>query len=157
MLITIPPPPDHDDNDPVLDDPTRTKRHAPNINVDTQRAVTLLKQLDEEDLMLLTSIFHMHPHLNNMHYWQKRFGLMTWVLRWGVFANSQNIKHVKQNIRRLQEQNQQQDIQIKSLANHLNLTMAQVSRHEEMLFELDMKMHIMNHTLHVIMRSLSEI
>ena len=35
--------------------------------------------------------------------------------------------------------------------------MAQVSRHEEMLFELDMKMHIMNHTLHVIMRSLSEI
>ena len=35
--------------------------------------------------------------------------------------------------------------------------MAQVSRHEEMLFELDMKMHIMNHILCVIMRSLSEI
>ena len=59
---------------------------------------------------------------------------MTWVLGWGVFANSQNIKHVKQNTRRLQEQNQQQDAQIKSLANQLNLTMAQVSRHEEMLF-----------------------
>ena len=61
--------PDHDDNDPVLDDPTRAKRHAPNIDVDTQRAVTLLKQLDEEDLMLLTSIldkvFCMHFHLNN--------------------------------------------------------------------------------------------
>ena len=48
-------------------------------------------------------------------------------------------------------------MQIKSLANHLSLTMAQVSGHEEMLFELDMKMHIMNHTLHVIMRSLSEV
>ena len=61
--------PDHDDNDPVLDYPTGAKRHAPNINVDTQRAVTLLKQLDGADLMLLTSIldkvFCMHPHLNN--------------------------------------------------------------------------------------------
>ena len=47
--------PDHDDNDPVLDDPTTAKRHTPNINVDTQRAINLLKQLDEEDLMLLTS------------------------------------------------------------------------------------------------------
>ena len=153
--------PDPDDNDPVLDDPSRVKRHAPNINVDTWRAVNLLKKLDEEDLTLLTSIlgkvFCMHPHLNNMHHWQIWFGLMTWVLGWGVFANSQNIKHVKQNIRRLQEQNQQQDTQIKSLANHLNLTMAQVSRHEEMLFELDMNMCIMNQTLHVIMRSLSEI
>ena len=35
--------------------------------------------------------------------------------------------------------------------------MAQVSRHDEMLFELDMKMNIMNHTLCVIMRSLSEV
>ena len=58
----------------------------------------------------------------------------------------------------IQDQNQQQDTQkAKSLANHLNLTMGQVSRHEEMLFELDIKMHIMNHTLHVIMRSLSEV
>ena len=104
---------DQDDNDPVLDGPTRTKRHAPNIDVDTWRAVNLLKQLNEEDLTLLTSIlykvFQMHPHLNNMHHQQKWFGLMTWVLGWGVFTNSWNIKHVKQNIRRLQEQNQQQD------------------------------------------------
>ena len=35
--------------------------------------------------------------------------------------------------------------------------MAQVSRHEEMLFELDMKMHIMNETLCKIMRSLSQV
>ena len=35
--------------------------------------------------------------------------------------------------------------------------MAQLSRHEEMLFELDMKMYIMNHTLCAIMQSLSEV
>ena len=66
--------PDPDDNDPVLDDPSRVKRHAPNIDVDTRRAVNLLKKLDEENLTLLTSIlgkvFCMHPHLNNMHHWQ---------------------------------------------------------------------------------------
>ena len=105
---------------------------------------------------ILDKVYHIQPHLNTTHHQQKHFGLMTWVLGWGVFVNSQNIKHIKQNIRRLQEQNWQQDAQIKSLANHLNLTMAQVSRHEEMLFELDMKMHIMNHTLCVIMWSLSE-
>ena len=43
---------------------------------------------------------------------------MTWVLGWGVFMNSENIKHIKQNIRRLQDQIQQQDAQIKSLANY---------------------------------------
>ena len=37
----------------------------------------------------------------------------------------------------------------------MNLTMAQVSHHAEMLFELDIKMHIMNETLCEIMWSLS--
>ena len=152
---------DDETDDTLLTDPTRTKWHVPNIDVDVQHSVNILKQLDEEDLQLLTQIldkvYCIHPHLNTTHHRQKHFGLMTWVLGWGVFANSQNIKHIKQNLWSLQEQNWQQDAQIKSLANHLNLTMAQVSRHEEMLFELDMKMHIMNHTLWVIMQSLSEV
>ena len=153
--------PDHDDSDAILDDLTRANRHARNIDVDTQRAINILKQLDEEDLALLTlildKVYCIHPRLNTTHHRQKHFGIMTWVLGWGVFTNSHNIKHIKQNICKLQDQNQQEDTQIKSLANHLNLTMGQVSRHEEMLFELDMKMHIMNHTLCVIMRSLSAV
>ena len=47
--------------------------------------------------------------------------------------------------------NQLQDKQIKQLANYLNLTMHQVDRHSEMLYELDTKMTIMNKTIQQIM------
>ena len=40
-----------------------------------------------------------------------------------------------------------QDKQIKQLANYLNLTMHQVDKHSEMLYEMDTKMLIMNNTL----------
>ena len=54
----------------------------------------------------------------------------------------------------LQEQNQLQDKQIKQLAKFLNLTMHQVNRHSEMLYELDMKMTILNKTRQQIMWSI---
>ena len=47
--------------------------------------------------------------------------------------------------------NQLQDKQIKCLAKILNLTMHQVSRHSEMLYEMDTKMFIINNTLQHIM------
>ena len=48
-----------------------------------------------------------------------------------------------------------QDKKIKHLAKHLNLTMHQVSRHEEMLYEIDTKMFIMNKTIQDIMMGLN--
>ena len=51
----------------------------------------------------------------------------------------------------LQKQNQLQDKQIKQLANYLNLTMHQVNRHSEMLYEMDTKMFIINSTLQHLM------
>ena len=47
-----------------------------------------------------------------------------------------------------------QDKQIKQLANYLNLTMHQVDRHSEMLYEMDTKMTIMNKTIQQIMWNL---
>ena len=81
----------------------------------------------------------------------KRVGIFTWILRWGVFSNARNIDKIKDNIHTLQKQNQLQDKQIKQLANYLNLTMHQVDRHSEMLYELDTKMVIMNKTIQQIM------
>ena len=49
------------------------------------------------------------------------------------------------------KKNQLQDKQIKHLAKYLNLTMNQVSRHDEMLYEMDTKMFIMNKTIQDIM------
>ena len=58
---------------------------------------------------------------------------------------------IKENLHTLQEQNQLQDKQINQLANFLNLTMHQVDRHSEILYELDTKMAIMNKTLQQVM------
>ena len=81
----------------------------------------------------------------------KRVGIFTWILGWDVYSNAKNIAKIKENIHALQEQNQLQDKQIKQLANYLNLTMHQVDRHSEMLYELDTKMTIMNKTIQQIM------
>ena len=53
----------------------------------------------------------------------KRFGILTWILGWGIFSNAQSITKIKENLHTLQEQNQLQDKQIKHLAKHLNLPM----------------------------------
>ena len=62
---------------------------------------------------------------------------------------------IKQNLQILQDQNILQDKQIKALANHLNLTMAHVNRHETMLYELDSKLRILKKTLQNVMVQLS--
>ena len=81
----------------------------------------------------------------------KRVGVFTWLLGWVVFSNIRNINKIKDNIHTLQKQNQLQDKQIKQLAKYLNLTMHQVDRHSEMLYELDIKMTIMNKTMQQLM------
>ena len=69
----------------------------------------------------------------------------------GYFLNARNLNKIKDNLHILQKQNQLQNKQIKQLANYLNLTMHQVDRHSEMLYEMDIKMTFMNKTIQEIM------
>ena len=85
----------------------------------------------------------------------KRVGILTWILGWGVYFNVQSITKINDNLHTLQKQNQLQDKQIKHLAKYLNLTMHQVSRHGEMLYEMDTKMFIMNKTIQDIILSIN--
>ena len=85
----------------------------------------------------------------------KRYSILTWVLGWGVFSNWCSINKIKKNLRILQDQNLLQDKQIKALADHLNLTMVHVNRHENMLYKLDAKLMILNKTLQSVMVQLS--
>ena len=85
----------------------------------------------------------LHKNLSHM----KRVGIFTWILGSGVFLNARSIAKIKDNLHTLQKQNQLQDKQIKQLPNYLNLTIHQVDRHSEMLYEMDTKMLIMNNTL----------
>ena len=84
----------------------------------------------------------------------KRVGIFTWILGWGIFSNARNIAKIKYNIHTLQRQNQLQDKQIKQLANYLNLTMHQVDKYNEMLYEIDTKMTIMNKTIQYIIQNI---
>ena len=84
----------------------------------------------------------------------KRVGIFTWILGWGIFSNARNIAKIKDNIHVLQKQNQLQNKQIKQLAHYLNLTMHQVDKHNEMLYEMDTKMTIMNKTIQHILWNL---
>ena len=72
-----------------------------------------------------------------------------------VYSNAQSISKIKDNLHTLQKQNQLQDKQIKHLAKYLNLTMYQISRHGEMLYEINNKMFIMNKTIQDIMLSIN--
>ena len=92
-----------------------------------------------------------NPSLHNNLSRMKRVCVFTWILGWGVYTNARNIAKIKDNIHTLQKQNQLQDKQIKQLVNFLNLTMHQVGKHSEMLYEMDVKMTIMNKTIQQIM------
>ena len=99
----------------------------------------------------LKALNKINPSLHNSLACMKRIGIFTWILGWGVYSNARSISKIKDNLHTLQKQNQLQDEQIKHLAKFLNLTMHQVSRHSEMLYEMDTKMFVINKTLHHIM------
>ena len=101
----------------------------------------------------LKALYKINPSLHKSLTHMKRVGILTWILGWGVYSNARSISKIKDNLYTLQKQNQLQDKQIKCLAKFLNLTMHQVSRHSEMLYEMDTKMFIINNTLQHIMWS----
>ena len=102
----------------------------------------------------MKALYKINPSLHKNLSRMKRVSVFTWILGWGVFLNARNIAKIKDNIHTLQKQNQLQDKQIKQLANFLNLTMHQVDKHSEMLYEINTKMNIMNKTLQQIMWTL---
>ena len=104
---------------------------------------------------LLTTPENMNSTITLKFKRMKRYSILKWVLGWGVFPNARSINKIKQNLQILQDQNLLQDKQIKDLADHLNLTMAHVNRHETMLYELDSKLMILNKTLQSMMVQLS--
>ena len=95
----------------------------------------------------MKALYKINPSLHKNLTCIKRVGIFTWILGWGVYSNARSVSKIKNNLHTLQNQNQLQDKQIKQLANYINLTMHQVSRHSEMLYEMDTKMFIINNTL----------
>ena len=99
----------------------------------------------------LRALYKINPTLHKSVSRMKSTGIFTWLLGWGIFANARSISKIKDNLHILQKQNQLQDKQIKQLAKYLNLTMHQVDKHNEMLYEMDTKLLILNKTLQNLM------
>ena len=134
---------------------TRTKRSVTySIYGQYHSPIKMLMPSEEKFLdAFMKGLCKINPSLHNNLSRMKRVGVFTWILGWGVYTNTRNIAKIKDNIHTLQKQNQLQDKQIKQLANFLNLTMHQVDKHSEM-YEMDIKMTIMNKTIQQIMWTL---
>ena len=149
---------DHIDYHPsqMQNNVTRTKRSVTyDIYVQYHSPTKILTPSEEEFLnAFMKALYKINPALHKNLSCMKRVGIFTWILGWDVFSNAGNIDKIKDNIHTLQKQNLLQDKQIKQLANYLNLTMHQVDKHSEMLYEMDTKMTIMNKTIQHIMWNL---
>ena len=132
---------------------TRTKRSVTYEIYGHYHSPTKTLTPSEENYLtaFMEALSKINPSLHKNLSHIKRVGIFTWILGWGVYSNAKNIAKIKENIHALQKQNHLQDKQIKQLANYLNLTMHQVDKHSEMLYELDTKMTIMNKTIQQIM------
>ena len=139
--------------------PTNASRLKRSVMYDTYgyyHTPTKMLTPSEENFLnaFMEALYKINPSLHKNLSHMKRVGIFTWILGWGVYSNTRNIAKIKENLHTLQKQNQLQDKQIKQLAKFLNLTMHQVDRHSEMLYELDTKMTIMNKTIQQVMWSI---
>ena len=146
---------DHIDYHPsqMQSNTSRTKRSTIYNVYGYYHSPTKILTPSEESFLtaFMEALYKINPSLHKNLSRMKRVGVFTWILGWGIFSNARNINKIKDNLHILQKQNQLQDKQIKQLANYLNLTMHQVDRHSEMLYEMDIKMTIMNKTIQEIM------
>ena len=141
---------DHIDYHPsrIQNNTTRTKRSVLYNMYGQYHTPTKILTPSEEIFLdaFMKAHYQINPSLQNKLFHMKRVGIFTWIYGWEVFSNARNIAKIKDNLHTLHHQNQLQDKQIKQLAKYLNLTMHQVDKHNEMLYELESKMLIINKT-----------
>ena len=70
----------------------------------------------------------------------KRFGVMNWIMGWGIFSNARSIKQLKKNVKTLYMQNMLQEKQIQDLAHYLNLTATHVQLQDKMIYEIQTRL-----------------
>ena len=108
-------------------------------------------RISKQSLQILNGIVEKvnnnYPMLKEKLRRVKRFGIMSWILGWGVFSNMRQIKTLKQNVQILYEQNLLQEKQIQDLAQYLNLTATRVQLHDEMLYNIQVRLNKLNFSI----------
>ena len=116
-----------------------------------ERLSEQLKYMTNEDIeMIRETVKWLDTHYMNKTKSlgrNKRFGLATWILGWGVYRAYDSIRTIKDNIRTLQEQNLLQQDQIIELSHYLNITYGHVSSNRHAITNLQIGMAQINKTL----------
>ena len=117
------------------------------------KQVQTLRQIKKMTRQDIEALREMDRWLSTQYNWtsgpkrNKRFGLATWVLGWGLYKTYSTIRHIKDNIRTLQEQNLLQQDQIIELGHYLNITYGHVSSNRYAITNLQVRLVEINKTL----------
>ena len=114
---------------------------------DTIRQVRELTKEDVQTLKEMNKWLTKQYKQDNKPQRNRRFGLATWLLGWGVFRTYSTIRDIKDNIRSLQQQNLLQQDQIVKLSHYLNITYGHVSSNRYAIVNLQVRMAEINKTL----------
>ena len=123
-----------------------------------ERLSEQLKYITNEDLEMMREVVKwlgiQYMNKTNSPDRNKRFGLVTWILGWGVYRAYDSIRIIKDNIRALQKQNLLQQDQIIELSHYLNITYGHVSSNRHAITNLQVRMAQINKTLVAVLSNI---
>ena len=111
---------DHLETEAEEKDPKERKENNERVQEELNIACSKVskEELEVVDDML-RQVEEKYPDLNDKVLKRtKRFGVMSWIMGWGVYSNWRQIKAIKKNIKKLYEQNLLQEQQIQDLAHY---------------------------------------
>ena len=137
-----------------IDEEEPETRQGHNEKVQTELKIAY-SRVSKEEIELLDEIINQvgmkFPDLKNKVLKRtKRFGIMSWIMGWGVYSNWRQIKSIKKNVRKLYEQNLLQEQQIQDLAHYLNLTATRVQLHDRMLYNIQVRLNKIDHSIRTL-------
>ena len=129
------------------EEPVMRKRREHNDRVRQELKISY-SRVSTEELQTLNYVVEKveesYPTIKDRLKRIKRFGIMSWVLGWGVYSNYKQIETLKENVQTLYEQNLLQEQQIQDLAQYLNLTATRVQLHDKMLYNIQVRLNQLN-------------
>ena len=144
--VTTPPPilgGDPENDDPLKIRNKRSKRVSLHGYDGQSRYMDMNDQEFETITRLVQGYLAKNPKLRtHLKRRFKRFGIMSWVLGWGIFNNFKSSAQMRRNIQILQDQNILQDNQIQELTKFVHLSLVTLRRHHEILHDVQIKLEI---------------
>ena len=133
--------------------PEREKRSVPNGEVPMEPKIT--ERNVEVVEKILKAIEKHDPKVHKKLVRNKRFifGIAAGIL---AYKNSRSISKIREHMEKLQEQNELQEKQIIELTHFLNLTMVQVSKHQQLITKLQIEMVEVQYKLYALEASLNK-